>query len=275
MAAGSVLNGIRVVLTSATGGALTLGAKIQGFNAPGDAWSGAVDGTIYEWVIENNFDGSGVAQSREGGYGVYTASGGTLARNTIWSTSTSNAQITITGTSHVIITPLAASISDLLAMGSFSAVTTLDFVLSSYVGYRGFRFNISNVYIASGAADVLIRTSTDGGSNYDSAASDYAYTCPYIYNSLGFSSSLAASSMLMSGWLGNANRLRLDFSMMHYTLAEVGTSFMGLFESGTSGTAQYIGFFSAARLTAADVDAVRFACSASTMSGYYALYGIK
>lgn len=122
---GLLLNAIRVSLTSATGVALTLGTKITGFNSPSDNWSGAVDGTVYTWVLEANFDVNGIATAREGGYGVYTASGGTLARNTIWSTSTANAQISITGTTHVIISPMAQDLrtggtgTSLLDFGAF------------------------------------------------------------------------------------------------------------------------------------------------------------
>ncbi len=104
----ALLNGVRVVLINATPSLLTAGPAILGFN--GMVSAGAEDGYTYQWVLEANFNSLGVATVREGGSGVYSSVGGTLARNTIWSTLPGNAQIAITGTTHVIVTPMASQL---------------------------------------------------------------------------------------------------------------------------------------------------------------------
>lgn len=103
----SLLNAVRHVLASIDGDEITLGLPVDGFRSMADA--GAVDGQPYSWAIEANFV-NGVAQDREGGKGVWNETDGTLARDTEWSTEAANAQITVTGDAHVIITPLAADI---------------------------------------------------------------------------------------------------------------------------------------------------------------------
>lgn len=174
---GLLLNGIRVALTSATGATITLGTKIQGFNSPADAWSGAVDGTIYAWVIEANFDGNGAATDREGGFGVYTAIGGTLARNTVWSTSTGNAQISTTGICHVIIAPASTMVTSdqttTLTAGYFftafdagtqsSGTFTPNAANGNYQFYTNGGAHAIAVPAADSAMDILITNNASAG----------------------------------------------------------------------------------------------------------------
>jgi|SRR5215472_5135716 len=101
----ALLNGIRCTLLIATSSQITVGPNILGFQGMNVA-AGAINGNTYQWVLEANFNSLGVATAREGGTGVWNSAFGTLQRNTIWSTN-NNAQIPITGTTHVIVTPMA------------------------------------------------------------------------------------------------------------------------------------------------------------------------
>jgi hypothetical protein len=105
----ALLNGIRCTLLVADSTLITVGPNILGFNGL-NAAAGAVNGNTYQWVLEANFNNLGVATAREGGSGVYNQANGTLDRSTIWSTISGNAQIPITGTTHVIVTPMAEEI---------------------------------------------------------------------------------------------------------------------------------------------------------------------
>lgn len=121
----ALLNGIRCTLLQATNSLITVGPNILGFN-PLNAAAGAVDGNTYQWVLEANFNNLGVATAREGGSGVFNMANGQLVRNTIWSTNVGNTQITITGTTHVIVTPMAEELqaNTVVVSGSSYVVTT-------------------------------------------------------------------------------------------------------------------------------------------------------
>lgn len=121
----ALLNGIRCTLLQATSSLITVGPNILGFNGM-NAAAGAVDGNTYQWVLEANFNNLGVATAREGGTGIFNQANGTLARNTIWSTISGNAPISIVGTTHVIVTPMAdqPQANTGVVFGSSYSVTT-------------------------------------------------------------------------------------------------------------------------------------------------------
>ena len=82
--------------TATTGaGTITLGAAVAGFLSFANA--GVVDGDVVTYAIE---DGS----SSEVGRGTYTASGTTLSRDLIYSSTNSGAAISLSGTAEVFVT---------------------------------------------------------------------------------------------------------------------------------------------------------------------------
>ncbi len=96
--------------TGTTGtGTLTLGSAIPTLLTP--AGAGAVDATVYDYSIM-----SGNGTDREVGYGTYTASGTSLTRNYVLSTTGS--LLSLTGTSEVRMTPRAASLGDVAGPAS-------------------------------------------------------------------------------------------------------------------------------------------------------------
>lgn len=64
----------------------------------------------------------------------------------------------------------------LLASGVISSPqATLDIPLTSYTSYRAIKILLSNFVPATDDVELWLRFSTDGGSNYDAGASDYAW----------------------------------------------------------------------------------------------------
>jgi hypothetical protein len=63
----------------------------------------------------------------------------------------------------------------LLNSGTVTNAATLPIVLTSFTAYRGFRFVLSNFIPVTDVTALAVRLSTDGGSNYDSGASDYSW----------------------------------------------------------------------------------------------------
>jgi hypothetical protein len=165
---------------------------------------------------------------------------------------------------------------DYLTSGTFTTQTAVGFPLTSYTGYRGFRFVFTRVVLTSGTADFFIRTSTDGGANYDSGAGEYSYSAPYFHTAADFSHSVADTCIRFDGWLADSGYFELDISVWNPSVANAeGTLFKGDFSfANSAGATQYTGLVSGTREANADVDAISINCDADTMSGNYAIYGL-
>ncbi len=69
----------------------------------------------------------------------------------------------------------------LLNSGVVSSAAALDIVLSSYSGYRGYKFVLSGIQPATDDVSLMARFSTDGGATFDAGASNYAYAGSSIH----------------------------------------------------------------------------------------------
>ena len=63
----------------------------------------------------------------------------------------------------------------IVASGTVSAAATLDIVLTSYTGCNAIDVNFNDFIPATDGVGLYLRTSTDGGSTFDSAASAYRF----------------------------------------------------------------------------------------------------
>ena len=92
----------------------------------------------------------------------------------------------------------------LLSSGTASASSSLDFTSSIDSTYNLYVFVIDNLTVSNDQTDISIRTSSDGGSTWDSGSGDYQYNI--IVSASGSSSTSDSSSqMKIYKQVGNAS----------------------------------------------------------------------
>lgn len=166
----------------------------------------------------------------------------------------------------------------LLNSGSVSGSATLDIVLTSYTAYRALLIKLINIIPATDNVDLRMRTSTNGGSSYDSGGSDYRWGYLYVdYNSSGNENSSGPTSTITiwknqgnsTGEHGNVD-IQIDGQTNTGTYGKFTTR--GMFETTSTLPVHISGF--AVREASADIDAVRFYyASGNIASCTWALYG--
>jgi hypothetical protein len=189
------------------------------------------------WVIEANIDAAGIAHDREGGFGFWTAGLG-INRFTFWSTQPANAKITLTTTSHLIITnivqggipngmPTAHGDSNYTVLdtdgyvytsAAFTAART--WTLPSPLSYIERTLTISDAFGGLSAANTLIISSSE----LIDGASTYVMRNPYesvTLQSVGSSWKIiakvhAGEDQLISGYISGV--ASLDISLTPWAL---------------------------------------------------------
>ena len=169
----------------------------------------------------------------------------------------------------------------LLTSGTVSAAATLDIVLTSYTSYRGIVFELSNFVPATGGAYLAMRVSTNGGSSYNSGATDYHYAVQSVIAGAGaFTDSSTGASLIaisnITGGIGGGATAGGTFAVS--LLGQTSTSaYPKIFANGVvfDGSSRGVVVGSAGiRIAAQDTDAVRFLFSSGNIdSGSYAVYG--
>lgn len=159
---------------------------------------------------------------------------------------------------------------------STSASLTFTGLSSTYTRYM---FQINDIAPATDNVRLMMRTSTNGGSSYDSGASDYAYNVTTRYPTASSEeSSTGATFIPISGVdVGNATNevVAGEVSLFNpagtgYTHVNIRTSFLNTATGHRSTQGD------AVRLSAADVDAVQFLFSSGNIaSGTIKLYGLR
>lgn len=142
-------------------------------------------------------------------------------------------------------------------------------------GYNAYMVRLTGVYPSTDAQTLNLRTSTDGGTSFDSGASDYKWTYIQIATAFSQSDDTADSEITMVPQMGGAagestdgtvwifpadgtNRTRVIF---HYVYDQKDSLLAGMWGVGH-------------RLDATAVDAVRFLCSSGNINGDFHLYGV-
>ncbi len=171
-----------------------------------------------------------------------------------------------------------------LATADASNDATLDFTAFDATKYDAYLFVLANVIPATDNVSLYVRTSTDGGSGYDSGASDYAHNAltradddaDDTIESRGGSTAqinlthviALGSDATEQGWSGKVFVFGPHLAKKTQITAE------GIFID-SAGNFRSI-WLSATRNSAADVDAIRFLMSSGNIeSGTITMYGIR
>jgi hypothetical protein len=166
----------------------------------------------------------------------------------------------------------AASKYDLIATVNASAASTIDFtdLSSDYIAYQLF---VSNLFASVSTNTPSIRTSSNNGATYNSAAGNYAYNRLFINNSGTVTGSSATATEIPFGIINDS----VYGQNLTLTLVNAGVSSPAAIEwtLGTYITSGYqyrgIGF----RVSTTPINAFRIFPSSGTLTGTFKLYGVK
>ena len=203
----------------------------------------------------------------------------TWALRTITST---DGSVTITNPAGVAgDVDLSVSGRKLLATKTASASAALDFTEFNNATYRRYEFELENVKPATDNVSFYFRTSTNAGSTYDAGASDYVHGqsgTSAASATTGASVGASAIPLNTAVTIGNAASeygLSGELVLTGAPSAAVFTELRGMVTYWNTAGAMVQLELGGARLSAADVDAVRFLFSSGNIeSGTIRMYGI-
>lgn len=183
-------------------------------------------------------------------------------------------------------TSIGGSGRDLLALATASNSAQIDFVLTKWLTlYDRFEVDIDALAPATDGVGLHMRTSTDGGSTFDSGASDYAWILDRLSNTVVDGQVDAAGSEIeiapsnvnigLSNAAGDTAAATINIHAPGSANKAIITWRIGLVPANPSFVmARYQGV--GCRNNNADVDAVRFFCSSGNIaSGAFRLYGVR
>jgi hypothetical protein len=165
-----------------------------------------------------------------------------------------------------------------------SNVATVDFVNGTGGAvidgtYRNYKILITDLVSITGS-DILMRTSTNGGSSYDSGASDYKYWSVYgasnVNTVFGINSNGDSSIRLAANGITTNATDTCNIEISMYNPAGTrGVCFGYVVSMHNSGNTAMMDQGAAYRVAGADVDALQFFLSSGNISsGTFTLYGI-
>jgi hypothetical protein len=165
---------------------------------------------------------------------------------------------------------------ELLGTASPSAAATVNFTLTGWTNadYIAYKVMLAHVAPATDNVTLQLRTSTDGGSTYDSGASDYAWQRVEITTNIP---DVADSQIDLIRFMGNAadETISGEVTLFNPAAAQFGTVTWKLIGKNTAGSV-ITSEGSGQRLSAANVDAFQFFFSSGNVaSGELRLYGLK
>jgi hypothetical protein len=172
----------------------------------------------------------------------------------------------------------------LLATRTASTSSSLDFTEFDNAVYRRYEFELENVLAATDDVALLLRTSTNGGSSYDSGASDYQWSINGMNGTAAANSGSAGAGSIVltsntagarpgnaAGEYGVSGIVQLFNAGNGSSPVDVQTRIS--YMSTATAYSHYVG--AGTRVAAADVDAVRFVYNGSnTTSGTIRMYGM-
>ncbi len=156
-----------------------------------------------------------------------------------------------------------------------SSVATADFTGFDASKYDGYVFELANVIPATDLVDLLMRTSTNGGSSYDSGGTDYKWE---VHEGSITDNGTGNSSIQINGanTIGSASTEHGINGTIKVNGPHLAKDTMFHYHSGHQrGTDTVAAHGAGFRSSAADVDAVRFLMSSGNLeSGTITMYGV-
>lgn len=169
---------------------------------------------------------------------------------------------------------------ELIETKVLSGASEADFTGFDSSLYGSYEVRLGNVKPATDGADLLLRTSSDGGSSYDSTINDYEYGVGLV-SSAGTPSndgSSSGSSIKLADNVGGAgadNGVNCTIDINNPDLAVI-TQLHGNGQYEDAGGIGYSFYFGAERTLAEDVDALRILFSSGNLaSGTISFYGLR
>lgn len=159
-----------------------------------------------------------------------------------------------------------------------SSSAQIDFALDAYTGYRNFLVLFEHVLPATDGAELFLRTSTDGGSTFDSGLSDYEWNYLGLAAAVGVSTGDNADSEIqiaeaIGNVAGEGVRGELRCFLPNSANSVGFTWHVGYFNS-SSNTTVLTG--QGRRIATTDVTDIRFLMdSGNIASGRFILYGLS
>jgi len=232
--------------------------------------------TLISPTINTNFtfDGNVITGFTGSDVKVVTGTAGTSGNAAIW-----NAD------GDVVDGGVVPSAGGMVFIESQDASTSanLDFTGFNASLYDSYVFKLANVLPTGDIYPLYIRTSTDGGSTYDSGASDYSYSYQTISHVSGPTTVVqgdnAGTLIALTSALGNVASTDGGLSGTLDIFGPHLAQFTHIKYSGHHGDNSGIGYAvqgSGRRLSQADVNAVRFSfIGTSIASGTITMYGLR
>lgn len=200
----------------------------------------------------------------------------------------------ITGDSDVTITAGANTleISSAASGGALTKISTATASTSASIDFTGltssyflYILRYSNLQPATDATTLILRTSTDGGSTYDSGASDYSWSL-FQADESGTESGAADtadSSITVLGEAGSSDEMGSASNELGagtiYLFNPSATKYTFVFCQGTyfnEATQLITNYTGGYRISAADVDAFQLLMDSGNISiGDFVLYGVS
>lgn len=170
---------------------------------------------------------------------------------------------------------------EFIASADLSNDATAEFTGVDATKYDAYEIVLQNVIPATDDVRLLMRTSSDGGNNYDSGPSDYSYVTDQI-GAANAASSNGTTAMIITNIGGNDVGSAAGEDGVSMTIRILGPhlakktvfTWHGLFFNSVGNPIGIIG--SGARLSSADVDAVQFLFDSGNLeSGTITFYGLR
>ena len=171
---------------------------------------------------------------------------------------------------------------DLLETFVASNDTSVDFDSGNIdATYKEYELEAITVVPATDTAHCLVRTSSDGGTTWDSGASDYAWSSARVWDTSSTTTlfDVADSSIDVSPSTGWGNAAGESFNFLLNLFDPSNASYNTIIRAQANGSVSNspIGTMvgGGVRLSAADVDALRIIMSTGNISGTFKLYGVN